>query len=177
MLYMLCMLCMLLNRPEAWHLPSASQLQLYTAVPTPKLLTSTAKLTLHAAPHHAAHALLSHHPQSNPAHPDQYLCLLAGEAAAAVAVFSTAVEAAERGAGDWSAPAHTKEGAVLEVGSFQPCQCYMKGDCTFHRGPPLGQNSYCRVAEFSATSQHMERPQNCIGRYRLGDKAYKRDAV
>ena len=110
------MLCMLLVKPEPWLLPSASQLQMYTAVPIPKLLTSTADLTLHAAPRHAAHALLSHHLQSNPAHPDQYLCLLAGEPAAAVAEFSTAVVAAERGVGDWSAPANTKADSSLEVG-------------------------------------------------------------
>ncbi len=124
------MLCMLLSKPEPWLLPSASQLQVYTMVPIPKLLTSTADLTLHAAPHHAAHALLSHHPQSNPARPDWYVCLLERDSAAAVAMFSTAVVAAERGAADWSAPANTKTESVLEVG-FSPAE----------------QDSCCRAAE------------------------------
>ncbi len=136
MLHMLCMLCMLLSRPEPWLLPSASQLQVYTAVPIPKLLTSTADLTLHAVPHHAAHALLSHHPQSNPAHPEWHVCLLGKiSAAAAVAACSTAVVAAERGAGDWSVPADTKAESVWEVG-FSPteqesCCLAVESECYF----------------------------------------------
>ncbi len=148
MLPMMCMLCMLLSGPEPWLLPSTSQRQLYTAFPIPKLLTSIADLTLHAASHHAVHALLSHHPQSNPARPDWHACLLGKTAAAAVAAFSTAVVAAERDAEDWSAPANTRTDSSLEVASFHS----------------QNRKAAAVLLRLNATLQHMERSQDCTER-------------